>query len=316
LQFCAACEAVCALCTASHVRIDLLDAHSSATAIQLHYVCLWAALQGHAAVLQLLLQSGCIPDVNIADKCGSTALHTAAAGGHLAAVQLLLQAGVAVDACATANATALHCAAAAGLVMCPDAAAVVKERIRRQDISSSSSSGALGQQQQQQECGRWPGLLIDFRSYSSSSSSSSKCSSVSDLSCDVAAASAVVAALLAAGASTAAADSAGWLPLHWAVARGCSRTVQHLLQHEQQDAHSSSSSSSSSSSVNAATTADGWSPLHLAVMLRRSSVVQQLLQHPGCQVGVESCQLPKRTCYCFLMPSVCMAVHAVNSVMA
>jgi ankyrin repeat protein len=241
-------------------------------------------MQGHAGVLQLLLQRGCVPDVNIADKCGSTALHTAAAGGHLAAVQLLLRAGIAVDACATANATALHCAAAAGLVMCPDAAAVVKERIRSQDLGSSSSSSGSSplahKQQQQQEYGRWPGLLCDLRSYSSSS--------VSDISCDAAAAAAVVAALLAAGASVAAADAAGWLPLHWAVARGCSITVRLLLKHDQQQqAHSSSSSSS----VNAATTAEGWSPLHLAVTLRRNSVVQQLLQHPGCQVRLECSHL-------------------------
>jgi hypothetical protein len=268
-----------------HVLFRLMLKNSA-----LHALPFVPILQGHADVLQLLLQRGCVPDVNIADKCGSTALHTAAAGGHLAAVQLLLQAGAAVDARATANATALHCAAAAGLVMCPDAAAVVKDRIRSQDIRSSSSSSSLAQQQQQQrECGRWPGLLGDFRSYSSSTSS--RCSSVSDLSCAAAAASAVVAALLAAGASTAAADSAGWLPLHWAVARGCSRTVRHLLQHEHQDAHSSSSSSSSS--VNALTTAEGWSPLHLAVMLRRGSVVQQLLQHPGCQVSLESCYLQR-----------------------
>jgi ankyrin repeat protein len=245
------------------------------TALHLVFcVCCVVAMQGHDAVLQLLLQRGCIPNVNVADKCGSTALHTAAAGGHLAAVQLLLQAGAAVDACASANATALHCAAAAGLVMCPDAAAAVKERIRSQDSgSSSSSSSTYAHKQQQQEYGRWPGLLVDIRSCTGSSSN--------EISCNAASPSSVVAALLAAGASTAVADAAGWLPLHWAVARGCSRTVQHLLEHDRQQAHSSSSSSSSS---NAATTAEGWSPLHLAVMLGQSRVVQQLLQHPGCQV--------------------------------
>ena len=55
-----------------------------------------AALRGHEAVAQLLLQHGA--DVAAASNNGSTALMLAAQGGHEAVAQLLLQHGADVAA--------------------------------------------------------------------------------------------------------------------------------------------------------------------------------------------------------------------------
>ena len=53
---------------------------------------LWAAINGHKAVVKLLLDTGQV-NVNVKDKYGQTLLSLAAEGGHAAVVKLLLETG-------------------------------------------------------------------------------------------------------------------------------------------------------------------------------------------------------------------------------
>jgi ankyrin repeat protein len=166
-------------------------------------------VQGHSAVLNLLLQHQLVTDVNVADESGVTALHLAAAAGRLEAVQALLEAGADVDVCSSsALATPLHFAVASGII----SAAVMP------------SAEEL------------PGCQLQLQAVKSCSSST-------------AAAADTVAVLLDAGADTDAQDASGWQPLHWAVARGCPATAKLLLKQQQTAAAGSSSSSSSRRAV-------------------------------------------------------------------
>jgi len=71
-----------------------------------------AAINGHAAVVELLLAAG--SDVDAQDNAGWTALQGAAAYGHAAVVELLLAAGADVNAKSNIDGTALLYAARYG----------------------------------------------------------------------------------------------------------------------------------------------------------------------------------------------------------
>lgn len=73
-----------------------------------------AAEQGHAAVIQELLDSGA--PLHAQDYVCRTPLHAAADGGHAAAVELLLarSGGMRIDSVTRKGMTALHVAAAGG----------------------------------------------------------------------------------------------------------------------------------------------------------------------------------------------------------
>lgn len=222
--------------------------NSIADILCLDVLCCCAMLQGHTHLLRLFLQRGVIVSIDVRTAAGATALHLAAAAGHLQAVQFLLESGATVDVCLNSSlATPLHCAAAGALI-----------------VPAATAAGSSGQQQQ------WYGdqlQLVDVASRRRS--------------CPAAAGAAVAAVLMKAGAA-AAEDHRGWLPLHWAVARGCLETTKLLLQQQQQRCKSISSSSL----VNARTKVERWSALHIAVLIRNEAMVDLLLQQQGVHVHV------------------------------
>lgn len=74
---------------------------------------LWAAQEGHEAVVALLLKHGADPDAASA-KSGATPLVLAAYFGHARVVHMLLAAGAQRDRAAKNGATAAACASARG----------------------------------------------------------------------------------------------------------------------------------------------------------------------------------------------------------
>ena len=66
----------------------------------------FAAVQGHSAVVKLLLEAGA--DKDAANNLGITALHSAAESGHIEVVKLLLAAGADKDKADSEERTALH----------------------------------------------------------------------------------------------------------------------------------------------------------------------------------------------------------------
>jgi ankyrin repeat protein len=74
---------------------------------------LWASENGHAEVVEALLEAGADPAAT-ADRRQSTALHRAAFKGHAAAVEALLKAGAPADALESPGYAPLHRAAFKG----------------------------------------------------------------------------------------------------------------------------------------------------------------------------------------------------------
>ena len=58
---------------------------------------IYAAINGHAGVLQFLMESGA--QVGLSDRHGWTSLMHAAVNGHAEVVKLLLEAGAELDVC-------------------------------------------------------------------------------------------------------------------------------------------------------------------------------------------------------------------------